>query len=175
MSSCEPSRSSAYSEDLRWRVVWQRQALQISAQQVAKNLGVDLSTVYRINQLFDTTGSVTKAAYPTERAFRKLTTPAQLFVIHLLLDRPGIYLCEIQWELQSQLGLEVTESAVCKFLHKAGFTRQRLSTYTVQRNDMLRTQFAEDVALYKPEMLVFLDETGADRRDTFRKKGYSLR
>ena len=49
-----------------------------------------------------------------------------------------------------QLGLDITVSAICKFLDGIGFTRQRISTYTSQRDDTLR-------------------------RDTFRKKGYSLR
>ena len=93
----------------------------------------------------------------------------------MILDRPGIYLREVQLELQTQLGLNVSQSALCKFLHKTGFTRQRLSTYALQRDECLRSQFAADVSLYSPEMLIFLDETGTDRRDTLRKKGYSLR
>lgn len=44
--------------------------------QIAKNLGVDRSTVARTVELFLTTGSVSKKAYPEERAFSKLTDPA---------------------------------------------------------------------------------------------------
>ena len=64
----------------------------------------------------------------------------------------------------SQLGLEITESALCKFLHKAGFTRQRLKTYAIQSDEALHTQFASDVSVQQ-----------GDAQDTFRKKGYSLR
>lgn len=39
----------------------------------------------------------------------------------------------------------------------------------------LREQFAIDVSLYRPNMLVFVDETGSDCRDALRKYGYSLR
>ena len=173
--SCEASRTSAYSHDLRWRIVWQREALNMPVREVAGNLCVDPSTVSRITTLFRTTGDVAKKPYPSERASRKLTEPAQFFIIYLILDRPGIYLREVQLELQTQLGLNVSQSALCKFLHKTGFTRQRLSTYALQRDECLRSQFAADVSLYSPEMLIFLDETGTDRRDTLRKKGYSLR
>jgi len=93
----------------------------------------------------------------------------------MILDRPGIYFREIQMELQTQLGLNNSQGALCKFLHKTGFTRQRLSTYALQRDEYLRAQFAVDISLYSPEMLIFIDETGTDRRDTLRKKGYSLR
>ena len=38
MTSCEPTRGSAYSEDLRWRIVWQTEALRYTSDQVAKEL-----------------------------------------------------------------------------------------------------------------------------------------
>lgn len=175
MASCEPSRSSAYSEDIRWRVVWQSLALQLPIKQVAMNLCIDQSTARRICDKFETSGEVQKRVYPADKAFRKLNEPAQFFILHLVLDRPGIYLKEIQQELILHLGLDITLSAICKFLHKAGLTRQRLKTYALQRDEHLRAQFSADVSLYNTEMLVFLDETGTDRRDTFRKKGYSFR
>ena len=45
----------------------------------------------------------------------------------------------------------------------------------IQRDQVLRAEFAADVSLYEPEMIIFLDETGSNRRDTLRKYGYSLR
>ena len=68
MTSIESARSSAYSEDIRWRMVWQTEAL----------------------------GRVTKRSYPKEKAHRKLTTPAQLLILHLVCQTPGILLHEIQ-------------------------------------------------------------------------------
>ena len=43
-ASYEPARSSAYSDDLRWRMVYQRMALGLTFDQISKNLGVDKST-----------------------------------------------------------------------------------------------------------------------------------
>jgi len=60
------------------------------------------------------------------------------------------------------------------FLHRNGFTRQRLRSAN-QRDGLLPAQFVSGVSLYKPEMLIFLDETGSDRRDSIREYGYSLR
>lgn len=171
MTSCEPARCSAYSDDVRWRIVWQTVALRLPTKQVATNLCIDQSTVCRIRNKFEATGQVQKKVYPAEKVHRKLTQSAQFF---LVLERPGIYLREIRSELLSQLGL-ITNSAICKFLHKAGFTRQRLQTCASQRDEALRAQFSSDVSLYSRDMFIFLDETGTDRRDTFRAKGYSLR
>ena len=39
----------------------------------------------------------------------------------------------------------------------------------------MKADFSIDVPLYKPEMLVFVDETGSDYRDSLRKHGYSMR
>ena len=173
--SMEKSRSSAYSEDLRWRMIWQKEALGYSCAKIAKNLCVDKSTVSRTLTLFHSTGNVSKRPYPEGRAYQKLTSPAQLLILQLCLIRPGIYLREIQSELSSVLEIETSESAICKFLHKSGFTYQRLKVTALQQDAYLRQQFIDDVMVYSPEMLVFIDETGTDRRNLVRKYGYSMR
>lgn len=175
MTSCEPDRSSAYGEDLRWRVVWQSEALLYSPSKIAANLNIDESTVRRVLHTFTNTGSVSKRPYPVEKAFRVITEPVKLFIIHLILQKPGIFLHEITNELRVILGLDVSESAVCKVIKKAGFSRQKLATYALQRDDSLRLQFKTDVAMYTRESLVFVDETGTDSKDAVRTHGYSLR
>ena len=108
MASCEPRRSSAYSEDLRW-MVWQSEALGCSYSTIAQNLNVDKSTVCRTIQLFYSTGTVSKRDYPKDSAPRKLSNPAQLFILHLVIKQPGIYLHEMQRELSDFLGIEVSQ------------------------------------------------------------------
>ena len=108
--SYEPSRTSAYSEDQRWRMVWQREALGFTYDQIAANLGVDKSTVQRTVQLFLNNGSVCKRPYPKEKAFQKLTQLAQLFILRLVVDNPAMYLDEIQKQLETMLMLEVSLS-----------------------------------------------------------------
>ena len=175
MTTCEPTRSSAYSSGLRWRMVWQTLALNIPVSCVARNLCVHKRTVHRIVTSFKTTGSVDKRQYPKERLFRKITTAAEFYTLSLVIDQPGICLREIKLDLLLNLGLDVTESAICVFLQKAGFTRQHLKLYARQQDKHLRTQFIADMSLYTAEMMVFLDEAGTDRRDSIRAKGYSLR
>lgn len=48
-------------------------------------------------------------------------------------------------------------------------------TLIARRDETLRASYALAVSLYKPDMLIFLDETGTDRRDALRKYSYSLR
>ncbi len=80
-------------------MIWQRYALGCSCQEVAKNLSIDKPTVSRISQLFDTSGSVSKKSYSSDRAHRKITLPTQLLIFQLVMEKPGIRLREIQEEL----------------------------------------------------------------------------
>ena len=104
--------------------MWQREAFGLTYDQIAANLGVDKSTVQRTVQLFLNTGSVCKRPYPKEKAFRKLTQPAQLFILRLVIDNPAMYLDEIQRHLETMLMLV---STICRFLHENGFTRKKVA------------------------------------------------
>ena len=57
MASMEPHRR-AYSDDLKWRVVYQHLIMGLTYQQIAKNLSVDTSTVWRAVEKFQAEGTV---------------------------------------------------------------------------------------------------------------------
>ena len=130
--SCERTRTKAYNDDVRWRIVWQAMGLNFSVSKIAANLCVDESTVHRIINKFQETGEVQKKIYPLDKAYRKLTEPAQLFILQLVVERPVVYLREIKSELLSELGVDVTVSAICKFLHKSGFTKQKAKMHAIR-------------------------------------------
>ncbi len=173
--SCEPTRKTAYSEDLRWRMVWQRKAQGLTLDRVAANLCVDTSTVYRIVKQFETCGVVRKKPYSAQNTTVKLTKPVQLTILHLVLQKPGIYLWEIQQELRLMYGLDISPSSVCNFLKRSNFSRKKMQLIALQRDQELRATFVSDVSLYPMHSLVFIDETGCDRRNALRKYGYGLR
>ena len=177
MASCQPQRTAAYEEDLRWRMVYQYYGLGFTYKRIAENINVDASTVQRTVKLFEATGAVSKAQHPKGMSHpcTKLTVFDEFLILELVIERPGIYLREIQCELKDETGTDVSISTICNFLHKNGFTRQRLTRIAVQRNEELRAKYKQDISIFHPEMLVFIDETGSDRRDTMRKFGYSLR
>ena len=78
-TSCEEGRSTAYSVDLRWRMVFQREGMRLPYADIAKNLNVDESTVKRIVKIFQDTGNVTvtKKVYNNTNLPRKLTMVVQ--------------------------------------------------------------------------------------------------
>ena len=177
VTSCEPKRTKAYSEDIRWRMVYQLKLLGKTYSEIASNLNVDASTVYRIISLFDTTGDVRPKQYPSNTGTVRLTDIDKFIILVLVVDKPGIYLREIQQQLAQDAGTEVDTSTICRFLHSSGFTRQKLVITAKQRSDELRAEYMSDMTVYlgHPEFLVFVDETGTDRRDYMRRFGYSMR
>ena len=175
--SCESKRTKDYDADLRWRMVYQIQALNKSYKEAGECLNVDPSTVWGINSIFESTGDVGKKKYPSNQALQKLTDIDKLICLELVIDSPGIYLTEIRQKLTEETGTDVNESTICRFLHVSGFSRQKMVTVAIQRSDLLRCEFLVDMSIYQghPELFVFVDETGTDRRDTLRKFAYSIR
>ncbi len=176
-TSCEHARTRAYDPDLRWRMVYQRLVLELPFKTISQNLSVDISTVRRTLNLFITTGSVDKRPYPEQqsRQRKKLTDDDHFLLLELVLERPGIYLNELRHELLATTGTEASTATICRFLHACGFTRTKIRSVALQRSEEQRARYVSEVALYSPNMFVFVDETGSDRRDAMRKFGYSLR
>ena len=75
--------------------------MKLTDKEVAANLCISPSTVQRIFILFQTIGGVSKRGYPSEQAHRSITKPVEFFIIDLLLEKPGIYLREVQFELET--------------------------------------------------------------------------
>ena len=125
-TSCEPKCCSAYSDDLHWRMVYQRTALGLSYREIAANLCLDVYTVCRIVQLFERTGNVSKKGYNAATLPHKLTEVVELLILQLVLQHVGITLTEIRKELHNMSGVDLSESTICQFLHKHNFSRQRI-------------------------------------------------
>ena len=172
MASFERKRTKAYESDLRWRMVYQRSILGLTLREVASNLNVDHSTVCRVLQIFEETGDVE----PGKSSGRPKSWNIydEFVIIENVLENPSIYLHEIREDLRKTTGRELDESTICRFLHRNGFSRQKLRLVAQQRNQELRSKFMTECSAYSPEMFVFVDETGSDRRNTMRKFGYSL-
>ena len=47
-----------------------------------------------------------------------------------------------------------------------------MRAYTLEIDTELRKQFVVDVLVFKEDRFVFFDETGCDRCDLYRRKGY---
>ena len=84
---------------------------------------------------------------------------------------------EIRDTLISETGTQVDVSTIWTFLQTSNITRQKMVLVAKQRRDFLRAEYVEDMQIFggHPEMLIFVDETGKDRRNCMRRFGYSVR
>ena len=174
-TTAEPGRKAPYSEDLRWRMVYQKIAMNLKVCEIAKNLNVHITTVYRVISRFLQTGSVAASKRYTKYNGCCFSEEQELFVIGLLYEHPAMYLDEIVSEVDNLLGIKVSLSTICKLLKRFGITRKKIRQVAQQRCYLLQGTFIAHVLNFNVDMFVWLDETGTDKRDQFRKYGYALR
>ena len=175
--SAEPSRRIPYSVDIRWRVVWQRIAMNLTFQQISTRLNIDPSTAYRVYNLFKITGDVQPklqkgVIWPEAR---KLNNSLELFIVGLIIEQPGSYLSEVCEAVLQISGVSVSEATICRIFKRYGFTRKKMQSVALQRSAQLRGAFMAQAILYRREMFVWVDEMGSDNRNTMRKFGYAIK
>ncbi len=111
--SAEPNRRAPYSNDLRWRIVWQRIALDLGFQDIARNLNA-----YNIFKLFETTGEVDHKKLPQRE--RKLDSHHELYIIGFVLHFPALQLSELVDKVEEISGTHVSTSTMCRLLARHG-------------------------------------------------------
>lgn len=139
--------------------------------QVAREMYVSHSTVERFLHLYCTTGEV-KATQQKHGPDRLLDDFEQLTVLQSFLNKPGIYLKEVQEKLYDATGKWASCATICCTVKRIGLTRQKMKQVAIGRSDVLRGQYMADIDVFDPNMLVFVDETGFDRRNLIRQFGY---
>ena len=160
-----------YSLDLRWRTVWSYLVHKWSYTEIAVLFSVSERTVRWYIARFQITGDVMPCKCrhgPT----LLLGEFGQMMLFRMILDKPGIYLSEIQDEL---MRVYVCVLTICRTLKIMGCTRQAMHRVALQLSDEQWARFIAEISLYDLSMLVWLDESGCDDRNYRRKYGYHMR
>ena len=174
MTSAEPGRKAPYAADLRWQMIWQQIGMELSYRSIAANLNVALGTVYHTNCLFIETGDVLAKTAPRREHLTSLSHSDELFIIGLIIDSPSKYLSELCSAIEDVCEKWVSPSAVCKIIHKHGFTCKKLHV-AKQRSLLYRSEYMAEIQMYNRDCFVFIDETGCSNKDHSCKFGYALR
>ena len=111
-----------YSEDFRWRIVFQHCLQRKSIRMVAKDNYVCKSTVERLVNHYKTTGDVL-SVQQKHGPSHKLSDQEELIVF---MDKSGIYLREVQEELFDITGTWVSSATICRTAKRLGLTRQKM-------------------------------------------------
>lgn len=174
--SAEPGRKAAYSPDIRWRVIWQRLGMGLSFREIARNLSIATSTAFAAFRRFEETGEISGKKQPARESLRRLEARDEIFIVGLVLENPSLYLQEMCRDVADVLGKQVSAPTICRVLARHGFTRKKIQQVAKQRNASLRAAFAAEIMhCFHRNMLVWVDETGCDRRSHIRKCGYAFR
>ena len=164
----------AYSEDLRWRAVWLALIRGMNSTEIAHHLFMCEKSVRRYLTLFHSTGSVAPKEHRSGPD-RMLSEFEQLTMLQTLIYRPTSYLYEVQYDLYKATGVRASLSTICRTIKQQGFTYKKAEVIALQRSEEKRIEFMTKIIHYDPDMLIFIDETGSDRRRSVRTHGYCLR
>ena len=114
--SAEPGRKKSYFADLRWRIVYQRIAMNLPFYKIARNLNIAASTANRIYQLFEQTGGVDPVQTLERHEIRAVDMHTELHVIGFVIENPSVYLSEVCYNVRDITGEAVSPSTVCRLL-----------------------------------------------------------
>ena len=137
---------------------------------MAKTLFVSERTVLRYAERFNATGQVEKTVR-RNGCCSKLSESDKYLLIDLILSNPGIFLRELQAEFQ-KAGCHVDVSTICRAVNKIGLSRQKITHIALQRSELLRAQFIAEMYAFDPAMILWIDETGCDRRNALHQYGH---
>ena len=115
-----------YSDDLRWRIVYQRLFYERSYEEIATQLFVCPKTVYRTIRKFLNTGGV--KSMPLGRPFGSVTLfPHEEYIImDCLLRTPQIQLREIANNIFNATGSAFGAETLYRAVYRLGITRKKV-------------------------------------------------
>ena len=127
----------AYSNDLRWRIVYAYVGQRKSVAAVARRFSVSSATVYRTVKRFYRYGDVRPGRIGRPDISRLLTRPQLYILVEYILRNPSAYLKEICAHLLTTTGSRYEAESIRRVIRGCGFTRKRVSEL-VNFNSIMR-------------------------------------
>jgi transposase len=104
---------------------------------------------------------------------RSITTPMMDALCDHLLEKPGLYLDEMAVFLWDEFGVLVTASTISRALTSIGWSKKVARQIAKERNTDLRDFYLHNLSSFRSYHLVFVDESGCDKRVGFRRTGWA--
>jgi transposase len=95
------------------------------------------------------------------------------WLLDYLEEEPTAYYDEMQQELFDEFGIAIGHTQLHKYLKNAGWSRKAVKSRAVQRNEALCMAWQGFQQVWRPDQLVFLDESAANERTGDRKYGWA--
>lgn len=114
-------------------------------------------------------------APPTRVGRRRSITPPMLAALcDRLLEKPGLYIDEMVIFIWDEFHVLVTDSSIKRALASAGWSKKVARQRAKEQNADLRDYYLHNLSDFQSYHLVYVDESGCDKRIGFRRTGWSL-
>ena len=90
-----------------------------------------------------------------------------------LIEKPGMYLDEMSIFLYDEFHILVKTSTISRALSRIGWSKKEARQEARERNADLRDYYLYNLLAFKSYHLVYVDESGCDKRIGFRRTGWS--
>ena len=160
--------------DFRWRIVWLSVVHKMIPSAISQQICISERSARRYLRLFQLTGDV-KPKSQRRGPQPLLGEFEQLILLRLIAENTGIYLHELQDKLRALFGVTISVPTICRTLPRMGCCRRVICHVAIQRSEKQRARFMADISAYDPAMIIWIDESGCDRRNSMRKCAFTLR
>ena len=104
---------------------------------------------------------------------RSITPPMLEALCDHLTEKPGLYLEEMAVFLYDEFDISASSSSIKRTLSSAGWTKKKAQQKAKERNPDLRDFYIYKLSEFHSYQLVYVDESGCDKRIGFRRTGWS--
>jgi transposase len=104
---------------------------------------------------------------------RRITPPMLDALREHLVEKPSMYLDEMVVFLWDDFGVLVTPSTISRALASIGWSKKMFRQIAGERNADLRDYYLYNLSAFRSYHLVYVDESGCDKRVGFRRTGWS--
>ena len=145
---------------------------ELSISQIACAAECNKRSVYSIRSNLNLFGN---ARAPPIRVGRpRILTPAMLEALcDYLLTKRTLYLDELSGILWDDFGIHVPECNISRALASIGWSKKTARQKAKERNPDLRDRYMHEISEFQSYQLVFVDESGCDKRAGIRRTGWS--
>ena len=102
-----------------------------------------------------------------------ITSPMQKALCDILIERSYLYRCEMADFLYRRFRKRISERSIGRTLRSIGWTRTTIRRIAQQRDADLRDHYLHRISQDESHQLIFVDESGCDRRAGYRRWGWS--
>lgn len=149
------------------------QAGHLTAAQMADVVGCSKRSVKAIRSNIRAFGSPT-APITAPAGRSRIITPVMFDALkEMLLGKPDRQLDELAAFLQEEFDVEVSNSTISRTLKAEGWSKKTIRRKAKEQNADLRDNYSHDLTSFASYHLVYIDESGCDRRVGFRRTGWS--